>query len=98
MGRFVNLVIRANMNLNIRALDTSYTDENALTGHPRSFVPYVYQPLEGPFKVPEALCYNKGFEKSVSEKIYFGLNDDPVYKEDFTNRISYSNIKVLNSF
>jgi hypothetical protein len=98
MGRYVHLVIRSNMNLNIRALDDSIPDEMGLSGHPRTFCPHISTSTEGPYKTPEALCYNKGFEKSVSEKAYFALEDAPYYKEDFTNRISYSNIKITDSF
>lgn len=98
MGRYVHMVVKANMNLNIRALDDSIPDEMGLAGHPRTFSPHCLTPINGAYKTPEALCYNKGFEKSVSEKVYFGLPDVPVLKEDFTNRISYSNIKITDSF
>ena len=98
LGKYITLCIKSSINLNIRAVDSSMTDEISLFGHPRSFSPYIFEPLEGTFKTPEALCYNKGFEKSVSEKFYIGLPDVPFLNEDFTNRISYSNIKISNSF
>ena len=46
----------------------------------------------GAYKIPEALCYNKGFEKSVSEKIFFEVYDVPWIKNEFSNRIAYSEI------
>lgn len=98
LGSYINLVIKSNINLNIRGLDNSIPDEMALYGHARTFTPYSFNPIEGPYKIPEALCYNKGLEKSVSEKVYFRMPDVPFIQEDFTNRISYSNIKVANSF
>jgi hypothetical protein len=36
-------------------------DETSLTGHPRTFYPYNTMTADGSYKVPEALCYNKGF-------------------------------------
>ena len=86
------------MNLNIRALDDSIPDEEALVGHPRTFFPYCPLSAAGVYKIPEALCYNKGFEKSLSERYNFEQPDVPALKNDFTNRIAYSDINVNDAF
>jgi len=88
----------SSINLNIRALDESQVDEAALTRHPRTFYPHDGMGAEGTYKVPEALCYNKGFEKSLSERHNFEVPDVPAIKNDFTNRISYSDIYVSDAF
>lgn len=80
------------MNLNIRALDDSIPDEEAMFGHPRGFYPYSPMTTKGSYKIPEALCYNKGFEKSVSERYNFEVPDVPWIKNEYSNRIAYSNI------
>ena len=68
LGMFVTLRVRSNINLNIRATDRSIVDEVSLYGHERGFYPYHPMSVAGSYKIPEALCYNKGFEKSVSER------------------------------
>ena len=98
LGQWITIVVRSTMNLNIRALDDSIPDEEALVGHPRTFFPYCPLSAAGVYKIPEALCYNKGFEKSVSERYNFEQPDVPALKNDFTNRISYSDINVNDAF
>lgn len=98
LGMWVTLTIRSTKNLNVRAIDDSVVDETALTGHPRGFYPYHPITAEGAYKTPEALCYNKGFEKSVSERWNYEVPDVPAIKNDFTNRISYSDVHVNDAF
>lgn len=98
LGMYVTLVIRSTMNLNIRAIDESQVDEVALFGHERGFYPFHPMTNSGSYKIPESLCYNKGFEKSLSEKVNFELADVPWIKNEFSNRIAYSNIQVQDAF
>lgn len=98
LGQWITIVVRSTMNLNIRALDDSIPDEEALVGHPRTFFPYCPLSAAGVYKIPEALCYNKGFEKSLSERYNFEQPDVPALKNDFTNRIAYSDINVNDAF
>lgn len=98
LGMWVTITVRSTKNLNIRGIDDSNTDETALTGHPRGFYPYHPISGEGAYKTPEALCYNKGFEKSLSERYNFEVPDVPAIKNDFTNRIAYSDIHVNDAF
>ncbi len=98
MGRYVDMVVRSSINLNVRSLDDSNVDEDSLTGGPRTFVPHVQYPVDGIYKKPESFCYNKGLAKTTNERIYMGLPDVPFFSEDFTNRISYSEVKIKDSF
>lgn len=98
LGIWVTLRVRSTRNLNIRTLDDSIPDETALTGHDRGFFPYHPLTADGAYKTPEALCYNKGFEKSVSERWNYEVPDVPAIKNDFTNRISYSDVHVNDAF
>ena len=98
LGMWVTITVRSTKNLNIRGIDDSNIDEAALTGHPRGFYPYHPISGEGAYKTPEALCYNKGFEKSLSERYNFEVPDVPAIKNDFTNRIAYSDIHVNDAF
>ena len=98
LGLYVTLPVRSTMNLNIRALDDSNVDEKALFGHSRSFYPYSPITVAGTYKTAEALCYNKGFEKSLSERSNFEISDVPWIKNEFSNRIAYSNVQVKDAF
>lgn len=98
LGMWVTLTIRSTLNLNIRSIDDSIPDEEALTGHPRGFFPYYPISADGAYKVPEALCCNKGLEKSLSERYNFEVPDVPAIKNDFTNRIAYSDININDAF
>lgn len=97
-GMYITLFVHSTFNLNIRALDDSNSDETSLTGHARGFYPYYTMSNSGAYKTPEGLCYNKGFEKSVSEKIFFEVPDVPWIKNEFSNRIAYSNIQITDAF
>lgn len=98
LGMWVTVTVRSTKNLNVRSIDDSIVDETALTGHPRGFYPYSPINGDGAYKTPEALCYNKGFEKSLSERYNYEVPDVPAIKNDFTNRISYSDINVNDAF
>ena len=98
IGTWVTFQLVSSSNLNIRALDDSVVDEVSLTGHSRAFYPYSGMSADGSYKIPEALCYNKGFNKSLSERHNFEVPDVPAIKNDFTNRISYSDIHVNDAF
>lgn len=98
IGIWVTFQLVSSSNLNIRALDDSVVDEVSLTGHARAFYPYSGMSADGSYKIPEALCYNKGFNKSLSERHNFEVPDIPAIKNDFTNRIAYSDIHVNDAF
>ena len=98
LGMWVTVTVRSTKNLNIRGIDDSVVDETALTGHPRGFFPYHPITGDGAYKTPEALCYNKGLEKSLSERYNYEVPDVPAIKNDFTNRIAYSDVHVNDAF
>lgn len=98
LGQWITFAIRSSKNLNIRTIDSSNVDEKALTGICRGFYPYYPASTKGMYKIPEALCCNKGFEKSVSERWNYEAPDVPAIKNDFSNRISYSDLVVTDAF
>jgi len=98
LGMYITLYVRSTINLNIRSLDDSIPDEVGLVGHGRGFYPFFPMNNSGSYKIPEALCYNKGFERGLSEKIFFEVPDVPWIKNEFSNRISYSEKQVTDAF
>lgn len=98
LGMYITLIVRSSMNLSIRAKDESMVDEAALFGHTRGFYPLYPMSNSGSYKIPEALCYNKGFSRNLSSQYHYELPDVPWIKNEFSNRISYSNIQVQDAF
>lgn len=98
LGMYITFTVRSSRNLNIRSVDDSIPDETALTGHPRGFYPYFPLTADGAYKTPEALCCNKGFEKGLSERYNFEVPNVPAIKNEFSNRIAYSDIYINDAF
>lgn len=98
LGMWVTFTLKSSRNLNIRAVDESNVDETAIMGHPRSFFPYTPMSTEGSYKIPEALCYNRGFETSVSERWNFEIPNVPYIKNWFGTRIMYSDIHINDAY
>ena len=98
LGLWITFPVVSSNNLNIRALDESNVDETTLTGHSRGFYPYYGMSADGSYKTPEALCFNKGFGVSLSQRHNFETPEAPAIKNDFTNRIAYSDINITDAF
>lgn len=98
LGEWITFTVRSSRNLSIRALDISQVSEASLVGHPRTFYPHEDMNPSGSYKIPEALTYNNGFQKSVSEYQNILVPDVPYLQDKFTNRIAYSDISITNSF
>ena len=98
LGQWITFTVRSSRNLSIRALDISQVSEASLVGHPRTFYPHDDMNVGGSYKIPEALTYNNGFQKSVSEYWNILVPDVPYLQDKFTNRIAYSDISITNSF
>jgi hypothetical protein len=92
LGLWITVTVRSSMNLNIRTLDDSIPDEIAMFDHARGFYPYHPMSRSGTYKIPEALVYNKGFQTSVSSRYNVESADVPYIKNEFSNRIAYSNV------
>ena len=98
MGLWVTFQLRSSYNLNIRTIDKSNIDEYVMCGNYRSFYPNYGQVASGSQKIPDSDQYNKGFSKSVSEKYYFEVPDVPYIKQEFQNRIVFSDIHINDAY
>lgn len=98
LGLWLTFQVRSGYNLNIRTIDKSQIDENLMCGNYRSFYPYYGQLASGNQKIPDSDQYNKGFTKSVSEKYYFEVPDVPYIKQEFQNRIVFSDIHINDAY
>ena len=98
IGLWLTLQLRSSYNLNIRTIDKSHVDEYVMCGNYRSFYPNYGQLAIGSQKIPDSDQYNKGFSKSVSEKYYFEIPDVPYIKQEFQNRIVFSDIHINDAY
>lgn len=98
MGLWLTFQLRSTYNLNIRTIDKSNVDESLMCGNYRSFYPNYGQLANGNQKIPDSAQYNKGFTKSVSEKYYFEVPDVPYIKQEFQNRIVFSDIHINDAY
>ena len=98
LGTWVTFKLRSSNNLNIRTLDGSNIDESAMSGHERGFYPYYPMSVEGSYKIPDSQVYNKGFAKSLSERINVQVPDVPHIKNWFGTRIMYSDIHINDAY
>ena len=98
LGLWLTFQLRSSYNLNIRTIDKSHTDEFLMCGNYRSFYPSYGQLASGSQKIPDSDQYNKGFTKSVSEKYYFEVPDVPYIKQEFQNRVVFSDIHINDAY
>ena len=98
LGLWLTFTLRSSYNLNIRTIDKSNIDEYTMCGNYRSFYPNYGQLAVGSQKIPDSDQYNKGFSKSVSEKYYFEVPDVPYIKQEFQNRIVFSDIHINDAY
>ena len=98
LGLWLTFQLRSSYNLNIRTIDKSHVDEYLMCGNYRSFYPHYGQLADGNQKIPDSDQYNKGFSKSVSEKYYFEVPDVPYIKQEFQNRIVFSDIHINDAY
>ena len=98
LGLWLTFQLRSSYNLNIRTIDKSNVDEYIMCGNYRSFYPNYGQLALGSQKIPDSAQYNKGFTKTVSEKYYFEVPDVPYIKQEFQNRIVFSDIHINDAY
>lgn len=98
LGMWVTFRVRSSNNLNIRTLDHSQVDEEAMTGHPRGYYPYLPMNTEGPYKKPDSQVFNNGFNFKLNERYHFLVPDVPYIKNWFGTRIMYSDIHLNDAY
>ena len=98
IGTWATFTVRSSFNLNIRTLDKSNVTETEMTGHPHGYYPYNDMSADGVYKHPESMIYNKGFSKSLSERLNMELPDVPHIKNWFGTRIMYSDIHINDAY
>lgn len=98
MGMWITYKCLSNRNLGLRAEDRSYPDEIALMGNPRSFYPLQDFNTRSNARIPESFVLNDGYSATVGQKTHISAPNVPYIKDQFDNRIMFSNIQVDGDF
>lgn len=98
IGHWVTFKCMSNINFATRVEDDSNGSEVALIGHPRTFAPVNWLQADGEYKVPDSTVINVGYNSTTSDKYNFILPDVPYIKNEFSNRIMYSDIHITDAF
>ena len=98
LGTWVTYKCLSSYNLGLRTFDRSYVDEQALLGSPRSFYPLSGMSVKSPNKTEESWILNDGYNATVGQKVNVPAIDVPYIKDQFDNRIMFSNVQVEDDF
>lgn len=98
LGHWLTYKCLSSSNLILRSEDTSNVSEIALMGNPRSFYPLVGASTSTGMKLEESHLLNTGYNATVGRKRNNLRQDVPFEKNEFSNRIMFSNISVTDSF
>lgn len=98
MGTWVTYKCLSSYNLGLRSFDRSYVDEQALLGNPRGFYPIAGMSTKSPNKIEDSWILNDGYNATVGQKNHMPAVDVPYLKDQFDNRIMFSNVQVDDDF
>lgn len=98
IGHWVTFKCLSNINLSLRDIDNNYYNELGLTGRPRAFHPLYEISWSGESKIPESSLYNSGHNETLSSRFNYIMPNVPYLKNEFDNRIIYSDIFVNDAF
>jgi hypothetical protein len=84
--------------LGLRSFDRSYLDEQALLGNPRGFYPVSGLSTKSSNKIEDSYILNDGYNATVGNKLNVAVDDLPYIKDQFDNRIMFSNIQSEDEF
>ena len=98
MGMWITFKSLSSYNLGLRSFDRSYVDEQALLGNPRGFYPVSGISTKSPQKIEESWILNDGYNATVGQRYHMTAPDVPYTKDQFDNRIMFSNVQVDDDF
>lgn len=98
LGMWVTFKCLSNYNLGLRSNDTSYIDENALMGSPRSFYPATDMSVVVSHKIEESWLLNDGYDSTLGQRRNFIADNVPYIKELFDNRVMFSDVQNDDDF
>ena len=96
LGQWITFKYYSNLNPCMRSTDSSNSLEYSTFGQPRKFYPLYGINLSSnkANKLADSYIYNEGYEQSVGQQMYDLYPEVPAIKEDFGNRVIYSDISI----
>lgn len=98
LGSWITMRVKSSTNLCIRSLDESHINEASIMGNPRGFYPLQQATVEGSYKIANSYVINDGFRSTTGVRENYTQPDVPYLKNNFENRIIYSEIAVNDAF
>lgn len=98
LGTWVSYKCLSNYNLGLRSEDTSDLSEMALLGVEKSFYPRRGMETKSAFKMSDSSLLNKGLSSTTSRKWNSIVQNVPYIKNNFDNRIMFSNVFTEENF
>ena len=98
LGSWITMRVRSSTNLCIRSLDESHVNESSIMGNPRGFYPLQQATVEGSYKIANSYIVNDGFRSTTGVKENYTQPNVPYLKNNFENRIIYSEVAVNDAF
>lgn len=98
LGHWITFKCLASSNLGLRSEDTTNVSEMALMGNPRSFYPLIGASTSTGMKLEDSMLLNDGYNATVGRRRYTIKQDTPYDRNDFANRIMFSNVSVTDAF
>ena len=97
-GHWVTFRCMASINISLRDIDATNYNEMGITSRPRAFHPLYEVSWTGENKIPESNKYNTGLSNTLSMRYNYIMPNVPYLKNEFDNRILYSDIFVNDAF
>lgn len=95
LGQWITFKYYSSINPCMRSSDGSNISERTTFGQPRTFYPLYNINLDNNVnKLSDSYVYNEGYEQSLGSQIYELLPEVPALKENFSNRVIYSEISI----
>lgn len=95
LGQWITFKYYSSINPCMRSSDGSNISERTTFGQPRTFYPLYNINLDNNVnKLSDSYVYNEGYEQSLGSQIYELLPEVPALKENFSNRVIYSDISI----
>lgn len=95
LGQWITFKYYSSINPCMRSTDGSNILEKTTFNQPRKFYPlYTIGLTKNTNKLSDSYIYNEGYEQSVGQQIYKLFPEIPALKENYNNRILYSELNV----
>ena len=98
LGMWITYKCLSSYNLGLRSENTSHSEEQATFGNARGFYPLHDTSIKSAYKINESFILNQGYSATVGQKWNTIVSNVPYIKDQFDNRIMFSNVYTEDNF